>query len=114
MVLVLESLLSLIVLALPLPILGATTGGAAAGLFPLPTPAVLSATGFRAGRAAFPFAASTMFVSIPAAPPEVTGAVGLSGDMGRASIDFPGEAGRIGERGSVREFAERGERTCEG
>lgn len=112
----LASLLSLIVLALPLPILvtGAATGGAA--LLPLPTPVVLAAGFFSpvTFRAAAParvaFAFSTMFVRIPAAPPWGVGAVGLSGEMGRARKDFVGEAGRMGERGRVREFAERGER----
>lgn len=55
-----------------------------------------------------------MFVKRPAAPPEGTGAEGLRGETGRARRDFVGEAGRIGERGRVRELAERGERTCDG
>jgi hypothetical protein len=57
-------------------------------------------------------------VSIPAAPPDGTGAVGFSGETGRARKDFAGEAGvgLIGERGMDREFefAERGDRTCDG
>jgi hypothetical protein len=36
---------------------------------------------------------------------------GLSGETGRANKDFWGEKGRIGERGSVRELADRGEST---
>ena len=61
------------------------------------------------------FAFSTMFVRILAAPPEGAGAAGLRGETGRASKDLPGDtAGRIGERGRVREFADRGERTWEG
>ncbi len=57
---------------------------------------------------------STIFVRIPAAPPEGTGADGLRGETGRARKDFAGEAGRIGERGRVRELADRGERTWDG
>lgn len=108
----LDSLLSLIVLALPLPTVGADAGGAA--LLPLPAAgAAFSAVTFLAAPARVDFAFSTIFVRIPAAPPEGTGAVGLSGEIGRARRDFVGEAGRMGERGRVREFAERGERTCE-
>jgi len=110
------SLLSLIVLALPRPAVGAEVAGAA--LRPLPAPAAagagFSAVTFLVAPARVDFAFSTMFVNIPAAPPVGTGADGLSGETGRARKDFAGEAGRIGERGRVREFAERGERTCEG
>lgn len=61
------------------------------------------------------FAFSTMFVRILAAPPEGAGAAGLRGETGRASKDLPGDtADRTGERGRVREFADRGERTWEG
>ena len=110
------SLLSLIALALPRPTVGAEVAGAA--LRPLPAPAAagagFSAVTFLVAPARVDFAFSTMFVNIPAAPPVGTGADGLSGETGRARKDFAGEAGRIGERGRVREFAERGERTCEG
>ena len=116
MVALLLSLLSLIVLALPRPTVGAEAVGAAR--LPLPAPAAagagFSAVTLRVAPARVDFAFSTMFVNIPAAPPDGTGADGLSGETGRARKDFAGEAGRIGERGRVREFADRGERTCEG
>ena len=52
------------------------------------------------------------------APPDGTGAVDFNGETGRARNDFAGEVGvgLIGERGRDREFefAERGERTCDG
>lgn len=70
--------------------------------------------GSKALRAAAPrvgFAAGTMFVRIAAAPPAGAGGDGLSGEMGRASIDFPGDV-RPGERGRARELADLGERTC--
>jgi hypothetical protein len=55
---------------------------------------------------------STMFVRIDAAPPIGAGATGFRGEMGRASWDLAGEpAVRAGDRGTGREFAERGERT---
>lgn len=106
----LVSLESLIVLALPLPTLGA--GAAAAVLLPRPTPVVLAGSGaFRVAAPRDDFAFSTMFVRIPAAPPGGTGAVGLRGDTGRAKFDLDGD-GRIGERGIVRELADRGDKTC--
>jgi hypothetical protein len=111
----LDSLESLIVLALPLPIFGAAMG--AAVLFPRPAPvAVLaSVTFFVAAAPLVDFAFSTIFVRIPAAPPTGAGAVGFNGDTGRARYDFPGDiTGLIGDRGKVREFADLGERTCEG
>lgn len=106
----LESLWSLIVLALPLPTLGAL--GAAAARFPRPAPvAGLAASAFRApAPARVDFAFSTMLVRMPAAPPAGVGAVGLRGEMGRARFDLAAGA-RPGERGSWRELAERGERT---
>jgi hypothetical protein len=57
-------------------------------------------------------------VRILAASPAGVGATGLRGEMGRARCERAGEmAVRTGERGIEREFAEfaeRGERTCEG
>jgi hypothetical protein len=107
----LPSLESLI--ARPLPTFGAAAGAAAR--FPRPAPPVVVLCSVTLRVAAAPlvvFALSTIFVRILAAPPEGAGAAGLRGEMGRASIDFPGgTAGRTGERGRVREFAERGERT---
>jgi hypothetical protein len=111
---VLESLLSLVVLALPLPTLGADAGGAA--LLPLPTPVVgFSAVTLRETAPRVDFAFSTMLLRIPDAPPVGAEAAGFRGDpMGRARNDFVGEAGRIGDLGRVREFADLGESTCEG
>jgi hypothetical protein len=109
MVALLPSLVSLI--ALPLPTLGG--GGGAAVLFPRPIPPVagVSVT-FRGAVAPLPtFAFSTMFDRIPAAPPGGTGGNGLRGDTGRERYAFPGVVGLIGEPGSVRELADRGERT---
>lgn len=110
----LASLESLI--ALPLASFGGAAGAAA--LFPRPAPPVVALCSVTLRVAAAPrvvFAFSTMFVRILAAPPAGTGAVGLRGDMGRASSDFPGDVPvRTGERGRVREFADRGERTWEG
>ena len=108
----LASLESLIVLALPLPTLGAGAGAGAAVLLPRPAPVVLAGSvGFRA---AVPprvdLAFSTMFVRIPAAPSAGVGATGFNGDTGRARLDFAGDA-RAGERGMVRELADRGDRT---
>jgi hypothetical protein len=60
------------------------------------------------------FAFSTIFVSIPTGPPGA-GGDGLRGEVGRASKDFPGDVvGRTGDLGWLREFADLGERTCEG
>ena len=105
-------------MALPLPTLGFASGAGAR--FPLPTPAVVvvSCVAFLVVAAErVDFAFSTIFVSIPAAPPDGTGAVGFSGETGRARKDFAGDAGvgLIGERGMDLEFkfAERGERTCD-
>lgn len=109
----LASLESLV--ARPLPTFGGTAGAIA--LFPRPAPPVvaLCCVTLRVVAAPRPdFAFSTMFVRILAAPPAGTGAVGLRGETGRARSDFPGDAGRTGDRGSVREFADRGERTWEG
>lgn len=113
-VVLLESLFSLIVLALPLPTVGADAGGAAR--LPRPAPAVLvSAVTFRVTVALVVFAFSTILVSNPAAPPGGTGADGFKGEAGRARNDFCGDIGRAaGDRGSVRELADRGERTCDG
>lgn len=101
-VLELESLLSEFILALPLPTLGATAGGAV--LFPLPAPALRVVAA--ALRVDFP----TILAGMPAAPPAGTVFVGFKGDTGRTSIGLLGE-GRIGDRGRVWEFAERGDRT---
>ncbi len=115
-VVVLESLVSLI--ALPRPIFGA--GAAGAALFPRPAPVlvfvlVLVSVPFRVPTARVVFAFSTIFVRIPAAPPAGVGATGFKGETGRASWDLAGgTAARIGDLGIEREFAERGERTCEG
>lgn len=103
-------------MARPLPTLGGTAGAAA--LFPRPAPPVVAVCSVTLRVPAAPlvdFALSTIFVRMLAAPPEGTGAVGLRGETGRARRDFPGDtAGRTGERGSVREFADRGERTWDG
>jgi hypothetical protein len=101
--------------ALPLPVSGG--GAGAAVLFPRPAPPVTAASViFRL--AAVPrvvLAFSTMFVSMPAAPPEGVGTFGFRGERGRARYDLPGEfAGRTGETGSARELADRGESTCDG
>jgi hypothetical protein len=107
MVVLLASLESLIVLALPLPTRDAGAVVVAI-LFPLPTP-VDGSIGFRVIPRAFPIP-----VNIPAAPPLAIGPIGFSGETGRASCDFPGDIWlRTGERGRVRELAERGERTFE-
>ena len=50
-----------------------------------------------------------MFVRIPAAPPAGAGATGFNGETGRARLDFAGDFG-AGERGIVRELADRGDR----
>jgi len=106
----LASLESLIVLALPLATLGADAGAGATVLLPRPTPVVFAGSaGFRVA-ARVDLAFSTMLVSIPAAPPAGVGATGLKGDIGRARLDFAGDA-RTGERGKVRELADRGDRT---
>ena len=108
----LPSLESLI--ARPLPTFDAA---GAAVLFPRPAPPVvaLCSVTLRAGASVRPVLAfSTLFVRMPAAPPGGAGAAGLSGETGRASSDFPGDtADRTGERGTVRELADRGERTWE-
>lgn len=105
----LASLESLIVLGLPLPTLGA--GAGAAVLLPRPTPVVFAGSaGFRVAAARVDLAFSTMLVRIPAAPPAGVGATGFKGDIGRARLDFTGDA-RTGERGMVRELADRGDRT---
>ena len=109
-VVLLLSLDSLIMLALPLPTLGAGAGAGTTVLLPLPT-AVDASVAFLAA-APLVFAFSTIFVKIPAAPPVGTGADGLRGETGRAKKDFAAATGgRIGDRGSVRELADRGERT---
>jgi len=89
------------------------TGATAAVLFPLPTPAaVVTSVAFLVAAPRVALAFSTMFVRMLAAPPVTTGAVALRGEIGRARRDFPvGTAGRIGDLGYVREFAERGEST---
>ncbi len=111
----LDSLESLMVLALPLPIFGATTGAAVLFPRPAPVPVLASVTFFVAAAPRVDFAFSTIFVRIPAAPPAGAGAVGFNGDTGRAKYDFPGDmAGRIGDRGKVREFVDLGEWTCDG
>ncbi len=51
---------------------------------------------------------------IPAAPTLEAGRLGFRGEIGRETKVFVGEAERIGECGSVREFADLGERTCDG
>lgn len=91
MVDVLPSLLSLIVLALPLPTLVAATAAAGAVLFPRPTPALVLASA-RTLRVRVFLALSTMLVRIPAAPPDGTGAVGFKGETGRERRDFAGGA----------------------
>lgn len=113
-VVLLESLFSLIVLARPLPTAGADAVGAAR--LPRPAPAVLlSAVTFLVTVALVVFAFSTMLVSNPAAPPDGICAAGFSGETGRARYDFCSDAGRaIGDRGKVRELADRGDRTCDG
>jgi hypothetical protein len=101
---------------LPLPLVARLTGGGAGVALPLPIALVAAGFGSAAFRVAVPrvaFAFSTIFVRIPAAPPDGTGAVGLSGDTGRARPDFAG-SGRIGECNNVREFADLGDSTCEG
>jgi hypothetical protein len=101
------------VLALPLPTLGAGAGAGAAVLLPRPAPVVLAGSAaFRVAAAPrVDFAFSTMFVRIPAAaPPAGVGATGFNGDTGRARLDFAGDFW-AGERGMVREFADRGDRT---
>lgn len=112
-VVLLESLFSLIVLARPFPIVGADAAGAAT-LLPLPAPeALLSAVTFRVTLALVVFAFSTIFVSNPEAPPD--GTDGFRGETGLARYDFCGDAGRAtGDLGSVRELADRGDRTCDG
>jgi hypothetical protein len=110
----LPSLESLIVL--PLPLVARLTGGGAGVALPLPVALVVAGFGSAAFRVAVPrvaLAFSTMFVRIPAAPPDGTGAVGFSGDTGRARPDFAG-SGRIGECGSVLEFADLGDNTWDG
>jgi hypothetical protein len=113
-VVVLASLESLIVLALPRPTLGADAGGAAR--FPRPAPvAVLASVAFRVAAPRVVLVFSTIPVRIPAAPPTGVGATGLRGETGRASWDLTGEtAVRTGDRGIEREFADLGERTWEG
>ena len=113
-VVVLESLVSLI--ALPLPTFGAEAVGIV--LFPRPAPAfvfeevALVSVPFRVAPPLVVLAFSTMFVRIDAAPPIGAGATGFRGEIGRASWDLAGEAAvRTGDRGTGREFAERGERT---
>lgn len=111
-VVVLDSLVSLFPLARPLPTLGADAGGAV--LFPRPAPVVVSVA-FRVAAPRVVFAFSTIFVRIPAAPPTIVGATGLRGETGRASCDLTGDAAvRTGDRGIEREFADLGERTCDG
>jgi hypothetical protein len=113
----LVSLESLIALPLPLPVLVLADGAGAVTFLARPTPVVLADFGSAAFRTPAPLVAlafSTMLVSIPAAPPDGTGAVGLSGEIGRVRADFAGSAGRIGDRGSVREFADLGDNTCDG
>lgn len=108
-VVVLPSLESLI--ALPLPTLGADAAGTV--LFPLPAPVEVSVA-FLVAAARVAFVFSTILVRIPAAPPTIVGAAGLRGETGRASCDLTGDAAaRTGDRGRVREFADRGERTCD-
>ncbi len=126
-VIVVELVESLASLAFPLPTLGAEAGGAA--LFPRP-PFIVEAV-LVALRVAAPIAVavsvalrlaaervvlafSTMCVRIPAALSWGAGALGLRGETGRERKLFAGETGRIGECGSVREFADLGERTCDG
>ena len=113
----LPSLESLIVLARPLPVFLVADGAGAAAFLPRPTPVVAAGLGSVAFRTPVPrvaLAFSTMLVSMPAAPPDGTGAEGLSGDIDRVRVDFGGSAGRIGDRGSVREFADLGDNICDG
>lgn len=107
-------LVSLLVLTLPLPAFRAT--GAAAVLFPLPTPADElpddDAVTVRAAAPRVAFAFSTIFVKMLAAPPPVLGAVGFKGETGRDRCDLAGDTvGRVGDGGNVRELADLGERT---
>jgi hypothetical protein len=59
-----------------------------------------------------------MLVRMPAAPPAGMGPVSFMGETGRAKKDFVAPdiavGGRMGDRGMVRELAERGERTWDG
>lgn len=111
------ALASLLSLVLPAREGAPRDGGAAAATAfrpaALPTVAVpsLCADTFLTAAFRVDFAFSTMLVRMLDAPPAVMGAVGLMGEMGRARKDFWGERGRIGDRGRVRELAERGERT---
>jgi hypothetical protein len=99
--------------ARPRPTFGA--GAAATALFPLPTPdAVVGSTAFLVAMPRVVLAFSTMFVRILAAPPDEAGTAGLSGEGGRDTPVLGGTVGRIGDLGSVREFADLGERTWSG
>jgi hypothetical protein len=109
MVVLLPSLESLV--ALPLPTRGGAAGAAVLLPRPIPPTAGVWVTFRGAGAPLLAFAFSTMFVRIPAAPPGGAGGNGLRGETGRARCAFPGVVGRMGEPGSVREFADRGDRT---
>lgn len=113
----LASLESLIVLARPRPDFGGGAGVAAvvpAVRFPLPAPTVTVEAGscaLRPAVARVDFVRSTIVLSAATAGAAAT-LVGFSGDTGRARYDFPGaKVGRIGDRDSVCEFADLGERT---
>lgn len=101
-----------LLMALPLATFGG--GAGAAVLLPRPTPPAAAgvSTFFRVAAAPLlAFAFSTMLVRMLAAPPGGAGGNGLRGETGLLRYVFPGVVGRIGEPGSVRELAERGERT---
>jgi hypothetical protein len=88
-----------------------------AGAFrPLPAAEEVSVA-FLVAAAPLVFAFSTIPVRMPAAPPTGSSTPGFNGDVGRARKDFVAPAiaviGRIGDRGIVRELADRGESTCE-
>lgn len=114
---VLLSLDSLIMLVCPLPALAADDAVGTAGRFALPT-AVDASVAFLLVATPLVFAFSTMLVRMPAAPPTGTGPVGFMGETGRAKNVFAAPdiavGGRIGDRGMVRELAERGERIWDG
>jgi hypothetical protein len=95
---VLEALDWLASLALPFPVLGAVV--VAAALLPLPTPAEAVVSFLETPLFVLGFSNSS--VRYPAA--------GFRGEIGLARKDFPGDiVGRIGDRGSVREFGDLGE-----
>lgn len=97
--------------ALPRPTRGCAGGAGVRLPRPIPPAPGVSAPFRTCAGPLLAFAFSTMFVKMPAGPPGGAGGSGLRGETGRESCAFPGIACRIGEPGSVRELADRGERT---